>query len=352
MGGADLATELQVIAPGEAELDSVQDPHTTHYVLDADGSQRLALEAAARGQSFVLQGPPGTGKSQTITNLIADSIARGKKVLFVSEKMAALEVVYKRLRHLGLGDFCLELHSHKTNKREVIAELARCFQHARRETAAGACDFLKLQQRRDQLNQYVKALHAPQEPFRRSAWFGFCELARCGALPLIPLGMPRTRSEAAGDRVVLSELSATWLDDAEQAVRRLAELWRIRGEKDFPWWGFKADKYSLQVRDDVLSLIERVESRLERVLAFAQQYAGQVGVTGPLPSVLKAGELLESSPEHVAVHWLRDGNLDKVGAELDGAAKHYERFVQARAPLTQRYGPGIWSVPDGTGERL
>jgi primosomal protein N' len=84
--------------------------------LDADSTQLAAMASALDGKSFVLQGPPGTGKSQTITNLVAASLARGKTVLFVSEKMAALEVVHRRLRDVGLADFCLELHSHKANK--------------------------------------------------------------------------------------------------------------------------------------------------------------------------------------------------------------------------------------------
>src|SRR6478672_8577599 len=73
-----------------------------------------------------MDGPPGTGKSQTIANCIAELLAAGKTVLFVSEKTAALEVVKRRLDACGLGDFCLELHSHKANKREVAAELGRC----------------------------------------------------------------------------------------------------------------------------------------------------------------------------------------------------------------------------------
>ncbi|MCD8509730.1 MAG: hypothetical protein LRY73_07545 [Bacillus sp. (in: Bacteria)] len=69
---------------------------------------------------MVIQGPPGTGKSQTITNLIAEALGHGKKVLFVSEKMAALEVVKRRLDTVGLGEACLELHSHKTNKKDAF----------------------------------------------------------------------------------------------------------------------------------------------------------------------------------------------------------------------------------------
>ena len=100
-------------------------PGDTYHVLDADSSQSLAIHEATSGSNLVIQGPPGTGKSQTICNIIADAVGRGKRVLFVAEKMAALEVVKHRLDNIGLGQVCLELHSHKTNKREILADLAR-----------------------------------------------------------------------------------------------------------------------------------------------------------------------------------------------------------------------------------
>ncbi len=95
----------------------------TYLVVNADESQIKAVEYAINGNSFVLQGPPGSGKSQTITNIISSFIGNGKKVLFVSEKQAALNVVYENLRRAGLDSFALELHSHKANKKEFIDEL-------------------------------------------------------------------------------------------------------------------------------------------------------------------------------------------------------------------------------------
>lgn len=92
-------------------------------VVDADKSQCEAIALARTGVNMVLQGPPGTGKSQTITNMIAEFLAQDKKVLFVSEKLAALNVVYSKLKKLGLEEFCLELHSHKLNKKAVIEDL-------------------------------------------------------------------------------------------------------------------------------------------------------------------------------------------------------------------------------------
>ncbi|MSP54511.1 MAG: DUF4011 domain-containing protein, partial [Myxococcales bacterium] len=111
-------------APDPAALDDTVAPSTLPTVVDADATQLSAVVAALRGRSFVLQGPPGTGKSQTITNLIAATLAEGRTVLFVSEKMAALEVVHRRLCAVGLGDYCLELHSNKTRKKQVVDALA------------------------------------------------------------------------------------------------------------------------------------------------------------------------------------------------------------------------------------
>ncbi len=91
--------------------------------IDYDSSQLVAIAEADRGTSFVLHGPPGTGKSQTITNIIANALFKGKRVLFVSEKKAALEVVQSRLSAIGLAPFCLELHSNKAKKRSFFSQL-------------------------------------------------------------------------------------------------------------------------------------------------------------------------------------------------------------------------------------
>ena len=105
------------------DLDRDFAPERTAQVVDADSSQLRAIAAVSKGHALVLEGPPGTGKSQTITNLIAQALSDGKSVLFVAEKMAALEVVHGRLVSAGLGEFCLEMHASKANKRAVMREL-------------------------------------------------------------------------------------------------------------------------------------------------------------------------------------------------------------------------------------
>ncbi len=146
--------------PNVKWLDQDLPPERTFCPLPADSSQLSAVMAAARGKDFVLVGPPGTGKSQTIANLIAQCLAEDKRVLFVSEKIAALDVVYRRLREVGLGEFCLELHSNKARKLDVLAQLQQAWE------AKGVVDAdswraeaQRLRNLRDQLNGYVERLH-------------------------------------------------------------------------------------------------------------------------------------------------------------------------------------------------
>ena len=105
----------------DASVDDLKD--CDELIYDADSSQHNALRNVLSGKTLVINGPPGTGKSQTITNIIASSLVSGKSVLFVAEKLAALEIVKSRLEEAGLGDFCLELHSHKTQKKKLLADI-------------------------------------------------------------------------------------------------------------------------------------------------------------------------------------------------------------------------------------
>lgn len=141
-------------------LDREDDPRTTFCPLPADSSQLAAILSAARGKDFVLIGPPGTGKSQTISNLIAHCIASGKRVLFVAEKIAALEVVHRRLRKEGLGQFCLEIHSSKARKSAVLEALGTAWNsRGTEDTQTWETEARRLKDLRDRLNIYVEKLH-------------------------------------------------------------------------------------------------------------------------------------------------------------------------------------------------
>lgn len=145
--------------PEARRLDVDYTPQQVFTPLPADSSQLSAVMAAAKGKDFVLIGPPGTGKSQTIANLIAQCLAEDKRVLFVAEKIAALDVVYRRLREVGLGEFCLELHSNKTRKLDVLAQLQKSWESRGEEAADWAAKAQQLGRIREQLSTYVERLH-------------------------------------------------------------------------------------------------------------------------------------------------------------------------------------------------
>lgn len=148
---------------GNVFEDKAEDDYAPSEILmplTADSSQFSAIAEAAEGKSFVLHGPPGTGKSQTITNIIANCLNKGRRVLFVAEKQAALSVVKKRLDSIGLGDFCLEVHSNKLDKAELLKKLdATLALSAEAESADFAAKSSQIEELRRALNEPINALH-------------------------------------------------------------------------------------------------------------------------------------------------------------------------------------------------
>jgi hypothetical protein len=167
------------------DLDAEYPPERTFQVVDADSSQLRAIAAAARAHDLVIEGPPGTGKSQTITNLIAQALAPGKSVLFVAEKMAALSVVHARLVAAGLGEFCLELHSTKANKRAVMQALGAALDASLQGVAAPTASTERLPKVRAALTDYVRALHEPFGALGATPYQGYGEYGRVRQAPRV-----------------------------------------------------------------------------------------------------------------------------------------------------------------------
>lgn len=140
---------------------TLQSPETLPLVKDADSSQLESIIAAQNGADLIIQGPPGTGKSQTITNIIAESLGRGKKILFVAQKMAALEVVKKRLDECHLGHAVLELHSHKSTKKAVLASLAQAMEQGKPSIPSRTASYKQLENTKQDLSAYVLAIEKP-----------------------------------------------------------------------------------------------------------------------------------------------------------------------------------------------
>ena len=144
-------------------------PRTIDYsidtVMDADSSQISAVYAARAGASFILNGPPGTGKSQTISNIIADSMKNNRSVLFVSEKNAAIEVVKKRLQESGLGDFILSFHGN-ASKSEIIKSLYKSVENNQHVSRT----LVPTDRYSGTLNDYVHAVHEKRGNLGRSVY--------------------------------------------------------------------------------------------------------------------------------------------------------------------------------------
>jgi very-short-patch-repair endonuclease len=241
-GDPAVALRCPADLPAAEELDRKAHPAETFHILDADSSQHEAIAAATRGASLVLDGPPGTGKSQTIANIIAESLAAGKTVLFVSEKSAALEVVQRRLQDKGLGDFCLACHSHKANKREVVAELSRCLGLGPESFSDASNELQRLHEARCKLNEYVRELRAARPPLGMTAYQVHGELSRLSHLEsksrcMVPQVLER---DAAYLRRVVDLLAG--LPDCRSV---------IAGPDRHPWRGCRAAVYSPTLRDDV-----------------------------------------------------------------------------------------------------
>lgn len=205
-------------------------------IFDADSSQHSAIIDVLSGKNMVINGPPGTGKSQTITNVIAAGLRAGKKVLFVSEKLAALEVVRHRLNLANLGQFCLELHSHKTQKKKLLADLQERIDQTFRPVQQLNEKLSSLKRHKNELNRYAELMGSRvgnQIGLRVHDVFWRTELHR----------------QALGDSakvvqsLVLSDAADWTYDDIEQRradLEILAQLYDTIGGfgATHPWWGF------------------------------------------------------------------------------------------------------------------
>lgn len=158
------------IDPDPREFDRTP-PQDEFLILDADSSQQKAIAAVLKGQSAVVHGPPGTGKSQTIANLIASLAVQGRRILFVAEKRAALEVVKKRLKHVGLEHIAIDMHGADVSPKLVLERVGKALEAVGTSTPVD-CEELhrRFVERRDRLNRHVERLHRKREPGGHSVY--------------------------------------------------------------------------------------------------------------------------------------------------------------------------------------
>lgn len=273
--------------PRDGSLDDRYKPQELFTPLMSDSSQLEAICTADLGRDIVIQGPPGTGKSQTITNLIAHSLAKGKTVLFVSEKMAALEVVHRRLNSIGLGPFCLELHSAKAKKSEVVQQLGRALDVTKTATPEEwNREAERLARLRIDLNALVTSLHRKY----RNGLTVFEATGTCIELSdVLPSPMPWTNVDTH---------SADELEVLRETVRRMAALASGLGDiHDNPLRQIGQTDWSPTWEDTLLAQAAKTEGAARELLAATRSLAHLLGVSaesGSFESLAALDKLVDS----------------------------------------------------------
>lgn len=274
----------------DVQLDELIPVSRLDHVVDADGSQSLAIEAVRQGRSLVIQGPPGTGKSQSITNIITTAVLDGKRVLFVAEKLAALEVVKRRLEREGLGALCLELHSNKANKRAVIEELGRTWKLGRPKAAELEALIPRLEKRRASLNGHVATLHEQHMP---SGLTPFSVIGHLSALG--------TRGAQAGE--IAFSGAEGWTAEQRRECRKLIQEITERIEQiglpsQHPWRGVCRETILSIDMGPLLKRVESVRSKLDRLHGASAALA--TALCQPAPATFAETEEQRIIAEYVA----------------------------------------------------
>lgn len=239
-------------------------------VLDADSSQLDVMEQVRQGATIVVQGPPGTGKSQTIVNVIAQALREGKKVLFVSEKRAALEVVYKRLEELGLARLCLDLHSSRASRKSVIEDIVASWKVLKTwQERSDLAAFEQYRRLRSQLEEYVYELHRPRDRQGRSAFRVHGILAQLRDLPLVAAQLPFER---------ILDVEPDQEAEVIDLLERMARLGVCDYQQTHPWKDAAPSDDFAPIPDAVVSVCGALKRVCDNLSALADEIAQFIGV--------------------------------------------------------------------------
>ena len=304
--------------PDRPRLDDAYRPHDLHAPMLCDSSQLEAICAVDSGRDLVLQGPPGTGKSQTITNIIAHSLAKGKTVLFVSEKMAALEVVHRRLSDIGLAPFCLELHSSKTRKTEVLAQLGKALEvGGTRSANEWAREAERLATLRQELNGLVDALHREH----RNGLDAFSAIGTCIANSGTPASEMSWSDPGIHSRAELDQLRET-----ARRVRALGQA--LSGLEGHPLELVGHSEWSPTWQDQFLAATARASAAATTLRAKAE----------PLATLLGLAASGQSMAGLAAMDRLADVLLAAPTVPVGLASQAHDTAVRARVQALVRHG--------------
>ena len=325
------------LRPGKKSIDHRIDISKAIHVVDADSSQAVVVEEALRGRNLVVQGPPGTGKSQTITNIIAAAVHSGKSVLFVAEKTAALSVVHDRLSRTGLSALCLEMHSRKANKRDVLKSLeeALCLSG---QFVAGTGP--RLASCRDSLNEWSKLVHRPIGQTKRTVFevMGRQLKLRADKIRLLP---DRLDVAAQWQEERLLETEGA-LDRAATAVAKLgvAPVLHV-------WHGTKLDVQNPFDLERLIASLENAIATLDQLSTqLSKVYSHMVGVGAPCVAdgfaLVSAFRHLHTVPESGRAALVGSAWTAELERLLDAIDKG-ERFARTAAEINSLFKQQAWN---------
>jgi very-short-patch-repair endonuclease len=289
-----------------------------------------------KGISFVLQGPPGTGKSQTITNIIAEAISDGKKVLFVSEKMAALEVVKKRLSEAGLADFCLTLHSYKANKKDVLSQLGKTLNIQKISLRDDAIYKLSvLEDKRNKLNEYQEQLHEKCEPLNISIYEANGRLAKLSSTQDIIFGISNIENADVEllnrNRYLLSEFSKT--------IGKLSEDY-----SENPWYGCNVPAVTHELRHDIEVNLNKLSLELKNLNQTIKYVIEKTGanIAPSFKNVSLLSELLDLSSKSplFPIKWLSE-DIAVLTSDAQKYLKLFNEYKENTTGLLNQYEEDI-----------
>lgn len=326
--------------PDARRIDSDFSLDQTFCPASADSSQLAAVYAAAAGRSFVLHGPPGTGKSQTITNIIAHSLAVGKTVLFVSEKAAALNVVYGRLAKIGLGNFCLELHSNKNRKAEVLEQLRKALNtRGKDNTDTWQSTAQNLETLRTDLNNYAGTLHQKHKN-GYSFFMALSFLANMQETPDISLNWEN-----------FADLTVSQLETIKDTLNHINLLGKGYGRLvDSPWKLVMTKEWSPELNRVVTDLlgktIETGRSLLQQCPSISdilgsQRFADSLNSLQLMAEILKATMALPAG----AAEFLASDNYSATYRTVNKLIESGQRRNSLRAKLIQRFDEEVLQLP-------
>ena len=311
--------------------------------MPADASQLYAIQAACSGESFVLHGPPGTGKSQTITSLIANALAKGKSVLFVAEKMAALEVVQKRLDSIGIGPFCLELHSNKSKKKDVLEQLRKATEVTKTRTAEEyAIKAEQLAAMRSELDSYAEQLH---------------RMLGCGSDLYSLINEYEQYKDApniaAFDRKFIKSLSKPVLDQQQMIVERMiAAAKEVGHPRNHPLQPIACTQYTQNIRSSLQTVVDAYIAQLEAIQKCVKQFVDILGEKEP-ESYADLQRLSEIA-SHMAcwydmpAAWAKTTVPNLYFEEITQLAQHSVRANYLEGQLLESFDPSFLSQDGAT----